>query len=384
MSSIDVTRIRGNVGAMNALNSLKEINDQLAIHQTRLASGKQINSAADDPAGLSIATRMLSRSEGLKVALNNIGDSKNLLSVAESGMSNINDILVQMRNKAETGASDTMGDSERTAIKTQLEAYAAQINDIADQTKWNDTLLIGSSNAKPLRLQTGVDKNDFTTLDSLGDMHATGSLLNIGTATKTPTLSSTDAHIGTMTATSAVTAGDYSVSYTYDSASKTVTASLLDSAGEAVGSSQSVDLTSGDDAATFSNGLSVNFTASAFSADITTAVKTNLSVSSSIDLGLDSADAAGYADYMDTIQSAIDTVNEHLSSIGAITGRLTFKEDQVTADQTNVEAAYNRIMNADMADEQVAASKYQILQQTATAMLAQANSAPQFLLSLFQ
>jgi flagellin len=87
---------------------------------------------------------------------------------------------------------------------------------------------------------------------------------------------------------------------------------------------------------------------------------------------------------MDTIQSAIDTVNEHLSSIGAITGRLTFKEDQVTADQTNVEAAYNRIMNADMADEQVAASKYQILQQTATAMLAQANSAPQFLLSLFQ
>jgi flagellin len=384
MSSIDVTRIRGNVGAMNALNSLKEINDQLAIHQTRLASGKQINSAADDPAGLSIATRMLSRSEGLKVALNNIGDSKNLLSVAESGMSNINDILVQMRNKAETGASDTMGDSERTAIKTQLEAYAAQINDIADQTKWNDTLLIGSSNAKPLRLQTGVDKNDFTTLDSLGDMHATGSLLNIGTATKTPTLSSTDAHIGAMTATSAVVAGDYSVSYTYDDDAKTVTASLLDSDGNAVGTSQAVDITAGDADATFSNGLKVTFESTAFTADITTAVKSNLSVTSSIDLGLDSADAAGYADYMDTIQSAIDTVNEHLSSIGAITGRLTFKEDQVTADQTNVEAAYNRIMNADMADEQVAASKYQILQQTATAMLAQANSAPQFLLSLFQ
>jgi flagellin len=384
MSSIDVTRIRGNVGAMNALNSLKQINDQLAIHQTRLASGKQINSASDDPAGLSIATRMLSRSEGLKVALNNIGDSKNLLSVAESGMSNINDILVQMRNKAETGASDTMGDSERTAIKTQLEAYAAQINDIADQTKWNDTQLIGSSTAKSLRLQTGVDKNDFTTLDSLGDMHATGSLLNIGTTKNTAALSGTDAHIGTMTATADVKAGDYSVSYTYDSGTKTVTASLLDSDGKAVGNSQSVDLSSGDKAAAFSNGLSVNFTASAFSADITTAAKANVSVTSKVDLGLDDADAAGYADYMDTVQKAIDTVNEHLSSIGAITGRLTFKEDQVTADQTNVEAAYNRIMNADMADEQVAASKYKILQQTATAMLAQANTAPQFLLSLFQ
>ena len=385
MSSIDVTRIRGNVGAMNALNSLKQINDQLAIHQTRLASGKQINSASDDPAGLSIATRMLSRSEGFKVALNNIGDAKNLLSVAESGMSNINDILVQMRNKAETGASDTMGDSERTAIKTQLEAYAAQINDIADQTKWNDTQLIGSSNAKSLRLQTGVDKSDFTTLDSLGDMHATGSLLNIGTMKKSAALTGTDAHVASMTASDSAVAGDYAVSYTYDADTKTVSASLLDSKGAAIaGTSKTVDLSSGDAAADFGNGLSVTFAASAFSTDITTAAKSSLSVTSKLDLGLDDADAAGYANYMDTIQSAIDNVNEHLSSIGAITGRLTFKEDQVTADQTNVEAAYNRIMNADMADEQVSASKYRILQQTATAMLAQANTAPQFLLSLFQ
>ena len=73
-----------------------------------------------------------------------------------------------------------------------------------------------------------------------------------------------------------------------------------------------------------------------------------------------------------------------MSSIGALTGRLTFKEDQVSAAQINVEAAYNRMMNANMAEEQVNASKYQILQQTATAMLAQANAAPQFLLSLFR
>ena len=87
---------------------------------------------------------------------------------------------------------------------------------------------------------------------------------------------------------------------------------------------------------------------------------------------------------MSYVGNKLDAVSSNLSKIGALTGRLTFKEDQVSAAQINVEAAYNRIMNANMAEEQVNASKFQILQQTSTAMLAQANAAPQFLLSLFQ
>jgi len=73
-----------------------------------------------------------------------------------------------------------------------------------------------------------------------------------------------------------------------------------------------------------------------------------------------------------------------MAMIGSFVGRLSFKEDQVTNAQINVEGSWNRIMNANMAEEQVNASKLLILQQTATAMLAQANAAPQFLLSLFK
>jgi flagellin len=91
-----------------------------------------------------------------------------------------------------------------------------------------------------------------------------------------------------------------------------------------------------------------------------------------------------YAAYMTTVETAINTVNTNLSKIGALTSRLNFKEDQISTSQINVEASYNRIMNANMAEEQVNASKLLILQQTATAMLAQANAAPQFLLSLFK
>jgi flagellin len=87
---------------------------------------------------------------------------------------------------------------------------------------------------------------------------------------------------------------------------------------------------------------------------------------------------------MTTVNSALDNVTKALSNLGSLMARLTFKEDSVATSQVNVEASYNRIMNANMAEEQMNASKYSILQQTGIAMLAQANQAPQSLLSLFR
>jgi flagellin len=279
MAEVDVTRIAGNIGAANALNSLTYINKQMAIHQTRLATGKRINGAADDPAGLTIATKMLSRSESLKTALSNIGDAKNLLAVAESGLTKVNDILVQMRAKAMTGASDTMGTSEREAIGTQLTAYKGQIDKIISETKWNGQALLDGTFDDSKQFLTGADTGDMT---SMVDVSMT-----------------------------AVTALD----------------------------------------------------------------------TSALDSG---AAASDFTDFMTDVDADVVVVNKALANLGGLIGRLTFKEDQVSGSQINVEAAYNRIMNANMAEEQVNASKYQILQQTATAMLAQANAAPQYLLSLFR
>ncbi|HEX2998119.1 MAG TPA: flagellin, partial [Anaerolineales bacterium] len=161
MATVDITRIASNIGALNALNSLQTINAKLATHQTRLSTGKRINSSSDDPAGLTIATKMLARSEGLKVTLDNIGDAKNMLSVAEGGLSKMTDIIMQMRNKAEQAASDTLGSSERATIQTQLSSYAQQLQDIIDQTKWNSVkLLDNSTGAKTF--QTGVDEGEST------------------------------------------------------------------------------------------------------------------------------------------------------------------------------------------------------------------------------
>jgi flagellin len=96
------------------------------------------------------------------------------------------------------------------------------------------------------------------------------------------------------------------------------------------------------------------------------------------------SDSAMAKAFNDVIEDALNKVRRGVMDIGSFTARMQFKEETLKIQYVNTEAAYNRIMNANMAEEQVEASKFSILQQTATAMLAQANVAPQFILSLFQ
>jgi flagellin-like hook-associated protein FlgL len=164
-------------------------------------------------------------------------------------------------------------------------------------------------------------------------------------------------------------------------------------AGGSVNTSMTVDLDGGALVPiNFGNGLTVtvdNFalqSAGAKTGSVSyTAASTAFALKNSDGTTIDkNALAADFAKYMTDIQDKLDVVSGQLSLIGSLSGRLTFKEDQISAAQINVEGAYNRIMNANMAEEQVNASKYQILQQTSAAMLAQANASPQFLLSLFR
>jgi flagellin len=439
MANVDVTRIAGNIGALSSLNSLMSINAQLATHQARLSSGKRINSAADDPAGLTIATKLNARSEGLKTALDNIGDAKNLLATSESGMGSINDILIQMRNKAEAGASDTLGSDERSALVTQMQAYAQQIQDVVDQTKWNGKKLLNGSAAGgfggTITFQTGADKNDITTLASATDMGITNPTssggLGIATAVAgagTTTLAPTDVAVksnqaqaiagltsiaigtksnanlaqaatGQYTVTASVAAGGVT---TYQLFAGTDTSdptkAMLVNAGSGGGANANVNnslaaAAAGTTALDFGNGIVVTLSGAQTNtlAGTGSYTFTNSAPSTSYDLHLSTggsltgtSSATNFSQYMDDINTALGKVSAELTKIGSLTGRLTFKEDQVTNAKINVDASYNRIMNANMAEEQVNASKFTILQQTATAMLAQANQAPQSLLSLFR
>jgi len=290
MANVDVTRIAGNIGALNALTSLQSINSELAIHQTRLATGKRLNEAADDPAGMTIATTFDVRRQAMQTVLNSIGDAKNLLATAEGGLKKIQDIAVKMRNKSLEAVGDTLGTAERTAVNSQLDSYMKEINDIVDQTSWNGTKLIGSSGS---------------------------------------------ANGATPAAMTFLTDVNGSTSFTFQP-------------------------TQGYGA----QGLGIANSSNTLSLQVDTSAHANTAVT--------------------TMDTALDNIKKGISYIGSQTARINFKEEALTVQYTNTEAAYNRIMNANMAQEQVEASKYAILQQTSTAMLSQANSAPQFLLSLFR
>ncbi|MDP2953824.1 MAG: flagellin, partial [Chloroflexota bacterium] len=88
--------------------------------------------------------------------------------------------------------------------------------------------------------------------------------------------------------------------------------------------------------------------------------------------------------YLSNMDDAVNTLSSSIASVGSLVARLTYKEDNLSVAKVNSEAAYSRIMSADMAYEQLQATKMMILQQTATAMLAQANVAPQSILALFK
>ncbi len=397
MAQADFTRIRTNIGALNALQSLRNINSKLGVHQNRLATGKRINTAEDDPAGLTIATKFNARSEGLKQALSNIGDAKSLLSVAESGLSRINDILIQMRNKAEAAASDTLGVTERNAVVTQMQAYSQQIDDVVDQTKWNGRRLIdGTFDTVSLTFQTGADQGDITELDGLVDVTAseTAGLDIISTSAASNESSNIGVAGGKLAAVTAgtdVNSGGYNITVTgTDSTAMTVT---FKGGGktQTTTSDLSAAATMAFDSAKFGATVSVGLAAfddndSVFELGVVGVNKTGDYglVTNSDTLITGTADASEFATFMTDLNNKLDTVSEQLSRVGALSGRLTFKEDQVSISQINVEASYNRIMNADMAFEQLEATKFSILQQTSITMLAQSNTAPQSILNLFQ
>jgi len=105
---------------------------------------------------------------------------------------------------------------------------------------------------------------------------------------------------------------------------------------------------------------------------------------SSADFGLDGIDVTNVTTFIASVDSALNTISMQLQYVGSLSNRLDFKENMLCVSKTNVDAAISRMYDADLAKEQMEMVKLQILQNTATAQLAQANAAPQLYLQLFQ
>jgi flagellin len=390
MAQADITRIASNIAGLNSLNALNSVNTKLGIHQLRLATGKRINEAADDPAGLTIATKFNAKSRGLGVALDNIGDAKNLLSVAEAGLTKINDILLVIRDKSEQAANDALGVAEREAIRKQIDELLTEIDKIVEETEWNGTPLIDGTTS--LKFQTGYLSEGVTPIElskphNAKDLGVT--LLSIGLAEGSALDSVvTGVELAEVTGTKAE-AGQYSISVTWEQGDGTDTWDTL--TGQLTGPTGFTPITKtiGGTAETEADanaawGNEVDFGCGFKITLGETPGSTAEAITIDYTPGAVVSSNEGATAYMKKIDDAIAAVSDSIAKIGASVSRLTFKEETLVVAKINTEAAYSRIMNADMAAEQLEATKLQILQQTATAMLAQANVAPQAILALFR
>jgi flagellin len=153
----DSTRINTNIGALNALSSLKSINKSLERSQLKLATGSRINEVSDDPAGFVISRKLSARVRGLGAALDNVGTAKNLLAIAEGGLENISEILITMKEKVTQAASDSLSSSERNAISTELNQLVSEISNIVEETSFNNVALLdGTYTGKSFQTGAGT------------------------------------------------------------------------------------------------------------------------------------------------------------------------------------------------------------------------------------
>lgn len=159
MASGDLTRIRTNVSALNALQALQLINGKLTSANLKLATGKRINSAGDDPAGLSLATTLDVRARRIGAAIANVGDAENVLNIAEGGLNSMTDLLAQMSEKIIKAASDTQGANEKIAIQGELNQLLEEIDSIASTTQFNGVQLLTTGG---LTFQSGPDGSNTT------------------------------------------------------------------------------------------------------------------------------------------------------------------------------------------------------------------------------
>jgi len=273
------TVINTNTKSLIAQQALNVNNRGLSKAMEQLSTGKRINTAADDSAGLAISNKMTSQIRGLTQGVRNANDAISMIQTAEGATNEVTNMLQRMRELAVQAANGSYSDTDRTSLQSEFSELQAEITRIANNTEWNGTKI-------------------------------------------------TD---GTMTAVT------YQVGA---NSSQTITVTFKD-----------IDGMSG-------------MTTAVVSATISTVAVANSAISA--------------------VDTALATIDSFRSDMGAKINRLTYAADNLTNVITNTGASRSRILDADYAKTATDLARTQIIQQAATAMLAQANQEPQSVLSLLK
>ncbi|MGL4719891.1 MAG: flagellin [Kluyvera intermedia] len=179
-----------NASSMASTNAMNKSNNLLSTAMERLGTGKRINSAADDAAGLQIATRLQGQTNGMSVAQRNISDATALLQTSEGAFDEVSNIMYRMKDLATQAANDTNTAKDRTAINSELNELNSELNNIMKNTSYAGDKLFGASGkfANEMNFQIGSSTDETMKVNLSADLkggatgllNATGAFSDIG------------------------------------------------------------------------------------------------------------------------------------------------------------------------------------------------------------
>ena len=292
--------INSNISSITAARVLTENRSELERAMERLASGKRINGAKDDAAGMAVAAKMGADIRSLSQAIRNTNDAISMVSTYDGAATEIESILIRMRELAVQAKNGTYEDADRTNANYEYEALKAEIKRINDVTAFNRTVIAGAS-------ATVTNGSDDYTMFVGADVAKSGNSVVFS------------AHVLDLNVSGAAGSDtDVPASITASSALKTITSTT----------------------------------------NATSAVA--------------------------AVDEAITKLNIKRAQAGALINRLEHTVSNLMNINQRLEEARSQIVDADYATESATLAKGMVLQQAGTAMLAQANQSPQYVLMLLR
>ena len=187
--------INTNVGALKAADAAYSVNKSMETSMLRLSSGKRINSAIDDAAGLQISQRMTAEIRGFAQAARNAADAQSMLATMEGAIAEQQNILQRLREIGVQAASDTNNAADRTALQSEADALEAEISRISDDTTWANIQLI-HDNSNSFTFHVGPDGSDTITKTIIDMAHWNTSGYNIADTNVVTTRATANTYIG--------------------------------------------------------------------------------------------------------------------------------------------------------------------------------------------
>jgi flagellin len=417
--------INTNVGALLARTYATRAAERMQTAMERLSSGKRINNAADDAAGLAVANKMQSQLGGIKVAIRNSQDGISVTQTADGALAEISKLVLRMRELAVQMQNGIYTAQDRSNAQMEVRALLAEIDKISNNTQYNkvnlldgtydQTIRAGNTNAETIRLSIGSAKTADTakitnfavekaightstspapsranTQNELEVFEATSVEVDTSVWSTAFTTSFNTDSLGTFSFTNGGGTGGDNADFNLDSKTGKLTSKAAIVSGTG-GTGNSPGDTPGADnvgTAAVTNGqfqVQVTYT---HRNGTTTHVETlqinvkNKTETTLEDLKVETTADAGRA--VETLDKALEEVSTAQAKLGANQNRFTHNIDYLSQGSMLTEQAVGRIMDADYAVETSELSKQQILSQAATSMLAQANVSKQGVIALLR